>query len=243
MSPTTRTIADMTTFDAHARADIASRPWYVAAFRGRDVVNPQPFGKLRTGRRLVSLSWNGFRLFDDPSHMIGFGYAFCMPWDVWQVRPLRPLRYQATLVPDFATRQLRARRIEVVTPMPPGFEFGPNGRVVRRIVEQLAQSSPSRPVTDHRDYEVALTFLEDQRGPLNRLHESRVTLAHTYLDCLASGSPTGPIGRWAHYLPGNPPVVELLDAAVAGLQIPEAVALRWGLDLTPAGPPPLEMSR
>ena len=89
----------MTTLDAQARADIASRPWYVAAFRGRDIVNHQAFRKLRPGRRLVSLSRNGFRLFDEPSHMIGFGYAFCMPWDVWQVRPLRPLRYQPTLVP------------------------------------------------------------------------------------------------------------------------------------------------
>ena len=231
----------MTTLDAQARADIASRPWYVAAFDGRDIVNHQPFGKLRPGRRLVSLSRNGFRLFDEPSHLIGFGYAFCMPWDVWQVRPLRPLRYQPTLVTDFATRQLRARRIEVVAQMPPGFEFGPNGWVVRRIVEQLAQSPP-RPVTDHPDYEIGLTFLEDQRGPLSRLHESRVRLAHTYLDCLASGSPTGPIGRWERYLPANTPVFELLDAAVAGLQIPDAVAQRWGLDLTPARPP-LEMSR
>jgi hypothetical protein len=108
-----------------------------------------------------------------------------------------------------------------------------------RIVEQLAQSPP-HPVTDHPDYEVGLTFLADQRGPLNRLHESRVQLAHTYLDCLASGSPTGPIGRWERYLPAHPSVFELLDAAVAGLQIPDAAALRWGLDLTPA---PLEMSR
>jgi hypothetical protein len=230
----------MTPLDAQARADIASRPWYVAAFRGRDIVNPhQPFGKLRPGRRLVSLSRNGFRLFDEPSYMIGFGYAFCMPWDVWQVRPLRPLRYEATLVPDFATRQLRARRIEVVAPMPPGFEFGPNGWSVHRIVEQLAQSPP-RPVIDHPDYEVGLTFLEDHRGPLSRLHDSRVALAHTYLDCLASGSSTGPTGRWKNYLPGHPPVFELLDAAVAGLQIPEGVAARWGLDLTPA---PLEVSR
>jgi len=74
----------MTTLDAQARADIASRPWYVAAFRGRDIVNHQAFRKLRPGRRLVSLSRNGFRLFDEPSPMIGFGYAFCMPWDVWQ---------------------------------------------------------------------------------------------------------------------------------------------------------------
>lgn len=148
VSHTGRTIADMTTLDAQARADIASRPWYVAAFDGRDIVNHQPFGKLRPGRRLVSLSRNGFRLFDKPSHLIGFGYAFCMPWDVWQVRPLRPLRYQPTLVTDFATRQLRARRV-------------------------LVASS---------------------------------------------------------------------DAAVAGLQIPDAVAQRWGLDLTPARPP-LEMSR
>jgi len=95
-------------------------------------------------------------------------------------------------------------------------------------------------VTDHPDYEVGLTFLADQRGPLNRLHEARVQLAHTYLDCLASGSPTGPIGRWERYLPAHPSVFELLDAAVAGLQIPDAAALRWGLDLTPA---PLEMSR
>ncbi|MBY0288426.1 hypothetical protein [Mycolicibacterium gadium] len=34
--------------------------------------------------------------------------------------------------------------------------------------------------------------------------------------------------------------LELLDAAVAGLQIPDAVAARWGLDLTAA---PLDMSR
>jgi len=97
-------------------------------------------------------------------------------------------------------------------------------------------------VTDHPDYEVGLTFLEDQRGPLSRLHESPVRLAHTYLDCLAAGSPTGPIGRWDRFLPADTPAFELLDAAVAGLQIREAVALRWGLDLTPARPP-LEMSR
>jgi hypothetical protein len=240
VSPTGRTIVDMTTLDAQARADIASRPWYVAAFRGRDTVNPQPFGTLRAGRRLVSLSWNGFRLFDEPSNMIGFGYAHLyMPWEVWKVKPLHSLRYEGTSVPDFATRQLRARRIEVLEPMPPGFEFGPNGWAVRRIVEQLAQSPP-RPVTDHPDYAVGLTFLADQRGPLNRLHDSRAALAHTYLDCLASGSPTGPIGRWKHHLPADTPVFELLDAAVAGLQIPEAVALRWGLDLTPT---PQEMSR
>ena len=183
LSPTGRTIADMTTL---ARADIASRPWYVAAFRGRDVINPQPFAKLRPGRRLVSLSWNGFRLFDEPSHMIGFGYAFCMPWDVWQVRPLRPLRYQATLVPEFATRQLRARRIEVVAPMPPGFEFGPNGWAVRRIVEQLAQSPP-RPLTDHPGNEVGLTFLADPKRSPQRSRRRRPRLRPRHLPESASG--------------------------------------------------------
>jgi hypothetical protein len=74
---------------------------------------------------------------------------------------------------------------------------------VRRIVEQLAQS-PQRPVTDHSDHEVGLTFLADQRGPLNRPHESRVASASTYLDCLASGSPTGPMGRWKRYFPATP---------------------------------------
>ena len=75
-------------------------------------------------------------------------------------------------------------------------------------------------MTDHPDYEVGLTFLADQRGPLNRLHESRVQLAHTYLDCLASGSPTGPIGRWERYLPAHPPVFELSTRRWRGCRSP-----------------------
>jgi hypothetical protein len=73
--------------------------------------------------------------------MFGFGYAHLyMPWEVWEVKRTRLLRYEATAVPDFAGRQLRARHIDVVQRMPAGFEFGPNGGAVHRPVEKLARS-------------------------------------------------------------------------------------------------------
>ena len=98
----------------------------------------------------MSRHWRGFRLFDEPSYMFGFGNAhLCMPWEVWGVKPTRLLRYEATAVADFAGRQLRARHIEVVQLMPPGFKFGPNGGTVRRLVEKLAQV-PQRPPTEHQ---------------------------------------------------------------------------------------------
>ncbi|WP_238884725.1 hypothetical protein [Mycobacterium sp. IDR2000157661] len=219
--------------DAQARADISSRPWYVVAARGRDVVNVQEFSTLRPGRRLMSRNWNGFRLFEDPAYLAYAGgrYAHrCLPWEVWQVKPIRPLRYEPTSLPGFTTRQLRARRIEVVQRMTPGFEYGPYGRTVRALVERLAQVvPPQRPDPADRDYEIALTFLEEQRGHGGWLHDCRVSLATAYLDCLTSGSSTGPAGRWKHYLPTELPVHTLLDATISGLPIPHVVAQRWNL--------------
>ncbi len=222
------------TLDAQARADIDSRPWYVVAYRDRDVVNVQEFSTLRPGRRLMSRHWNGFRLFDDPAYLAYAGgpYAHrCMPWEVWHVMPTRPLCYEPTSVPGFTTRQLRARRIEVVQRMTPGFEYGPHGRTVRALVEKLAQVPPDPPDPARRDldYEIALTFLEEQRGHGGWLHDCRVSLATAYLDCLTSGSSTGPTGRWKHRLPTSLPVHTLLDAAISGLPIPHVVAERWNL--------------
>lgn len=75
-----------------------------------------------------------------------------------------------------------------------------------------------------------MTFLEDQRGPGGWLHDARVSLAYTYLDCLASGSPTGPIGRWKRHVAAAVPTHTLIDAAVAGLPVPEVITRHWGLD-------------
>jgi hypothetical protein len=71
-----------------------------------------------------------------------------------------------------------------------------------------------------------MAFLEDQCFQPERLHDSRVALATAYLDCLASRSPTGPIGRWDRHLPASTPVSTLLNSAVAGLSIPDVVANR-----------------
>lgn len=177
--------------DAQARADIDSRPWYVVTYRDRDVVNVQEFSTLRPGRRLMSRHWNGFRLFDEPAYLAYAGGTYahrCKPWEVWQVKPTRPLRYEPTSVPGFTTRQLRARRIEVVQRMAPGFEYGPHGRTVRALVEKLAQVPPQHPDPARRDldYEIAMTFLEEQRGHGGWLHDCRVSLATAYLDCLTS---------------------------------------------------------
>jgi hypothetical protein len=73
-----------------------------------------------------------------------------------------------------------------------------------------------------------MAFLEDQCFQPERLHDSRVALATTYLDCLASRSHTGPIGRWNRHLPASTPV-STLDSAVSGLPIPDVVAQRWCL--------------
>ncbi|MBU8826515.1 hypothetical protein KL859_27030 [Mycolicibacterium goodii] len=221
--------------DAQVRADIGSRPWYVVSYRDRDVVNVQEFSTLRAGRRLMSRRWNGFRIFDDPAYFAyaGSSYAHrCIPWEVWQVKPIRPLRLEPTSVPGFTTRQLRARRIEVVQRMPAGFEYGPHGRTVRALVEKLAQVPQHQALDPARrdpDYEIALTFLEEQRGHGGWLHDCRVALATAYLDCLTSGSSTGPAGRWKHRLPTSLPVHTLLDAAVSGLPIPHVVVERWNL--------------
>ncbi|MEX7470769.1 hypothetical protein AB4Z39_13780 [Mycobacterium adipatum] len=220
----------MATMDALARAEISSRPWYVAARRGRDAINLQAFARLRPGRRLTSRTWSGFRLFEEPAYMVNFGWAHLyMPWEVWEVRPMRVLGYEPML--HHEARQIRARQLQVVHRMPPGFEFGPNGPNVRRLIEQLAQAQRKQPDDrrQHRDYEIAMTFLEDQRGPSSWLHDARVSLACTYLDCLTSGSATGPIGRWTSHVAARLPARTLIDAAVSGLSIPEAVALQWGL--------------
>ena len=59
--------------------------------RGRDAINPQAFAKLRPGRRLTSRTWNGFRLFEEPTNTVNFGYAHqFMPWDVWEVVAVEP---------------------------------------------------------------------------------------------------------------------------------------------------------
>jgi hypothetical protein len=223
---------NMTTLDGRARDDVADRPWYIAAYRGRDVINPEAFASLRTGRRLTSHHWKGFRLFNEPSYMIHFGYAHLyMPWEVWEVKPTRLLRFEPTTVADFADRQVRARRLEVVQRMPPGFEFGPNGAVVRRLVERLAQA-PQQPPTarpNSPEYAIAMTFLEDQCFQTEPLHDPRVAAATAYLDHLVSRSHTGRIERWNRHLPAAIPVATLLDAAVAGLPIPDVVADHWSL--------------
>ena len=66
MSPPGRTMADMAAMDALASTKISSRPWYVAAYHGRDAINIQGFTKLRPGRRVTSLAWNGFRCSRSP---------------------------------------------------------------------------------------------------------------------------------------------------------------------------------
>ena len=188
MSPPGRTMTDMAPMDAQASAEISSRPWYVAAYGGRDTINIQGFAKLRPGRRVTSRAWNGFRLFEEPADMANFGKAHgFMPWEVWQVRPLRVLGSEPMLRHE--ARQIRARQLEVVRCMPLGFEFGPNGRNVRRLVEELAQTQDKQrdDRTLRAEYEIAMTFLEDQRGPGGWLHDARVSLAYAYLDSLASG--------------------------------------------------------
>lgn len=224
-------MTDMAPMDAQASAEISSRPWYVAAYGGRDTINIQGFAKLRPGRRMTSRAWNGFRLFEEPADMANFGKAHgFMPWEVWQVRPLRVLGYEPMLRHE--ARQIRARQLEVVGCMPLGFEFGPNGRNVRWLVEQLAQTQDKQrdDRTLRSEYEIAMTFLEDQRGPGGWLHDARVSLAYAYLDSLASGSPTGPVGRWKRHGAGEVPAHTLIEAAVARLPIPEAITRHWGLD-------------
>lgn len=214
-----------------AATEAVSRSWYVAAHHGRDAINPQPFAKLAPGRRLTSWSCNGFRLFEEPAYMVSFGYAHhYLPWEVWEVRPSRVLGFEPML--QHEARQIRARRIEVVRRMPEGFEFGPNGRAVRTLVEQLAQCTQS----DRRpepNYAAAMTFLHDQLATTaaDWLHDARVSLARTYLDSLTSGKTTGPTRRWAHHLPAGLPVYPLIDAAVSGLAIPQPIARYWGLAL------------
>ncbi|MFB1299588.1 hypothetical protein ACAG24_029205 [Mycobacterium sp. pW049] len=223
-------MGDMTVRDAQACADIAARPWYVAAYRGRDTINIQGFAKLRPGRRLTSLAWNGFRLFEEPVDMVNFGKAHSfMPWEVWKVKPLRVLGHEPKLRHE--ARQIRARQLEVVGCMPPGFEFGPNGWNVRRLVEQLARAQDKQRAdrTLRSEYEIAMTFLEDQRGPGGWLHDARVSLAYDYLDSLASGPSNGPFGRWKHH-GRKMPAHTLIDAAVAGLPIPAVITRHWGLD-------------
>ena len=217
---------------AHAEGiDIGTRPWYVAAYRGRDAINVQSFAKLRPGRRLTSRTWSGFRLFEEPADMVNFGYAhLSMPWNVWEVKPLRVINREPML--SHEAGQIRARQLEVLRCMPPGFEFGPNGFNVRRLVEQLAQNRATKPGFGPQlpdGYEIGMTFLEDQRAAGDRRHDARVSLEHTYLDCLASGSATGPIGRWKNHVGRAVPARTLIDAAVSGFPIPDVITRYWGL--------------
>ena len=232
VSPPARRMADMiTALKERERAEISSCRWYVAAYDGRDATNPQMFAKLRPKRRLTSLTWSGFRVFEEPAYMVNFGYAHLyLPWEVWEVKPKRVLGYEPSLLHE--ARQIRARHLEVVQCMPPGFEFGPNGANVRRLVEQLARTQRQPPPADRRpdpDYEAAMTFLVDQRGPTSWLHDARVSLARTYFDCLVSGSVTGPIGRGTRQTAAAIPAHTLIEAAVSGLSIPEVVNRKWGL--------------
>lgn len=221
----------MSTQEALTKATTSTRAWYVAAFGSRDVVNIQAFSRLRQGRRLFSLSWHGFRLFEDPVHAINYGYAsLYWPWEIWRVRPVGVLGYEPSLVADYATRQLRARGLEAIERMPDGFEFGPHGAIVRTVVEDLANLSaqPPRDV-DVREYNIAMTFLSDQRANLTRVEHERVNLAIQYLDTLVTGTADGQFCRCKRRLPPNTPVFELLEAAVAGSAIPPVIAERWTL--------------
>lgn len=223
-------MSDMAASDTEVEAGTGTCPWYIAAYRGRNVINVQQFTKLRPGRRLTSLAWSGFRIFEEPADMVNFGYAHqAMPWEVWEVKPLRVIGPEPKL--SYEKRRILARRLEVVRCMPPGFEFGPNGTNVRKLVEQLARTRPTQtslgPLPN--DYEIAMTFLHDQRSPGDWWHDARVSLAYTYLDTLASGSVNGPIGRWKHHLSRAVPTGTLIEAAVSGLPIPEVITRYWGL--------------
>lgn len=222
----------MSTQEALTKPTTSTRAWYVASFGGRDVVNVQAFSKLRLRRRLFSLSWHGFRLFEDPVHAINYGYAsLYWPWEIWRVRPVGVLGYEPSLVADYATRQLRARGLEVIERMPDGFEFGPHGAIVRTLVEDLAKltTHPPRDV-DAREYYLAMIFLRDQRAvELTRVEYERVSLAIKYLDTLVTGSVDAEYRDYQRRLPSETPVFELLEAAVVGAAIPPVIAERWNL--------------
>jgi hypothetical protein len=223
-------MTDMAARNTDVDAEAGTRAWYIAAQNGRDVINVQSFAKLRPGRRMTSRTWSGFRIFEEPADLVNFGYAHqAMPWEVWEVKPLRVIGREPK--PTHEAHRIRARRLEVVRCMPPGFEFGPNGHNVRTLLEQLARTRLTQtglgPLPN--DYEIAMTFLEDQRTRGDWWHDARVSLAHTYLDTLASGSATGPIGRRKHHVGGAVPAHTLIDAAVSGLPIPDVITRYWSL--------------
>lgn len=233
VSPSRSTTSDMAATDTEVKAGAGTCPWYIAAYRGRDVINVQEFAKLRPGRRLTSRAWRGFQLCEEPADFMNFGYGYAhgsIPWEVWEVKPLRVIGRERR--PRHEARRIRARRLEVVKCMAPGFEFGPNGHNVRALVEQLARIRPTQPGFGSArpdDYEIAMTFLEDQRSPGDWWHDARVSLAFTYLDSLASGSATGPIGRWKHHVGHVVPAATLIDAAVSGVPLPQVITRYWGL--------------
>lgn len=112
----------------------------------------------------MSRHWRGFRLFDEPSYMFGFGNAhLCMPWEVWGVKPTRLLRYEATAVADFAGASFVHATSKWCSSCHQASSSGP-------MVGQSADSSRSSPrshsghqpsTRGNPDYEIAMTFLED----------------------------------------------------------------------------------
>ncbi|WP_102144317.1 hypothetical protein [Mycobacterium hubeiense] len=205
--------------------DVESRDWYIASLNGRDVVNVSLRKVRRPGQVMRAWGWRGFRVFERPATIRNYKYGLdCLPWHVWRVKPLNPIAFE--VAPDSHGRSvLWTRGLCVDALMHEGYEFGANGREVKRFLDHLAgldapptDTAPEQ-MTEYRAAvrDLAKTALTPQ------LHDFR-WMANDYLEHRA---------RWwdlpLQHTERGREVSNIVNALVAGRDLPAAVAEWWAL--------------
>lgn len=225
--------------------EVRSHRWYlVTDRRGGDVVHGGTIRNVtRVGQRRLSLTVNGFQLFQNPRDISFYSAAHVYhPWTIWRVIP-----YRGGYVPSgpgHDRTRLYARAIWVTEKMPAGFEFGAGGHNVQGLLDHLASSACNQQLpklgtlSDYgRAYHDLLGAVEDAPGYIDLVHGHDGGLrafADDYLKEQCSrirfGAHYNPYRREHQQIwPFHQHVQPIVDASLLNVPIPRAVVDYWNL--------------
>lgn len=220
------------------RAHALAKPWYVLTYRNQDAVNFVLGSFTRPGKVGFAVGWQGACLFADPADVVvSHLNTDFHPWEIWQAEPRRMLRMQpaAAMEGSEEPAYLWVRSFEVVARMPRGFEYGPHGAAVTRLIDHLGSLDPHPPLDDALTdpaYRAAFSELSTQLENTAIPDHAR-WLAQDIFKKRAMANPgLGADSRVRHRAFTNSYELhmgDLIAAVLTGLELPRPIADYWGL--------------